>query len=262
MTIPARRQQYLDYIARRLTPIDGEEIDRELFLSDEFFGDFLDRETEVLRDLASGRLSGAEKEIVERHVASSSSARAEAELCKKLEKRAMADAEVGKVRPLRRRILSRLGFPYLAAAAGMAFCLMGAVLLWNKAQPRKAVLELSPSHRSPAGEMKVVPTGSAADLVELRLELDVDDAFESFRVVISQGHAVAWTADVSALPRRGHQRVVDVVVPMSKLHAGEYEVVLRGPRASGYKLLGFYDFRIGRPRSDPEPPFLGSPPNR
>ena len=82
--------------------------------------------------------------------------------------------------------------------------------------------------RSAANRPKLV-TSESAQMVRLRIGLDREDTYQSFRVELrtAQGQVI-WTQD-NLHPRQSRAgRVINLVIPRNVLGTGEYELTLKG----------------------------------
>lgn len=260
------------WLLGRLSGAEAERLEAAVLESDERFDEVRAVESELFDELASGRMTPADREaFLARHRTADDGKRLAFAS-------ALADrAAAGKVV----RTSRFGGMAFLAAAAVLTLAVTAILLRAPEAQQPAAtdtIAEVAPPKGEPAaqsppprveplpapalrsieviivlgtarsdGEIATVRIPSDAGSLALRVELDPADAFATYRLELHapDGATVFERSDLEASTAEG-KRILAAEVPAATLRSGPYEIAVAGIDAGEAEDLGFQTVRIER----------------
>jgi hypothetical protein len=214
-----------DWLLGRLSPADAETLEQRVLGDDAFGARLAEAETDLLDDLAAGRLAGDERAAALARFTATPRARLRWRVARALarfSKRDAARAVHRTSRPEFRHARRRRG--WLVGAFGAAAAIAIAVVGLNLRAPAPGtqvatITLLADRQRGAEQESIAVPHDAAS----VRLQLEVDDPGDSARFALEiedAGRVVFGAADLS--PRTaGAYRFVEAEVPKRVLANGE-----------------------------------------
>lgn len=256
------RETILRYLLGQMSEPERNEVQERLFRDDEFFETVAEAETDLIDAYASGELTQAEREQMERSILRSPAARKRAEFAAAL---AGVEATTGTL-PSNKLVMSRLRWIPVAAAVVLAIA-AAALLVENRglrnrivalqsarpAQDSSRQQSMSPSAALPpvftvllepgavrGGGVPEIAIPPSSQLVELQLDLR-GDVHESYQARLSAGAQKIWELSNIPAERKTAGAILPFWIPANMLSPGQYELVVT---AGNNAPVEFYYFRV------------------
>lgn len=226
-----------DWLLHRLAPARVELFEQQLLLDDDMAPRLADAETDLLDDLARGRLDADEREAVSRHLLATPADRERLRI-------AHALAHVGRARPPTAEIRARMrpgrarSLAWSSAIAAGLIMTIGIAFVVRRetfpqrspqAEPLPSITLAASAPRGGDEDPMVLP--AHAERVRLQLEVDAPNAASSapYDVAIADAERVVFSAHGVAMRTAGPYRFVEVPVPTRALGPGKRRITLTPP---------------------------------
>ena len=228
-----------DWLLHRLAPARAELLEQQLLLDDDMAPRLADAETDLLDDLARGRLDADEREAVSRHLLATPDDRERLRIADALARAGRARAQPttlemhARMHPGRARPLawgSAIAACLLMTIGVFFFVRRETVPQGSPQTPPLPSITLVASAQRGGGE-DAIALPAHAEHVRLQLEVDVPNTAPSaqYDVAIADAERVLFSARGIALRTTGPYRFVEVTVPTRDLGPGKRRVTLTSP---------------------------------